>query len=565
MEIDLATKDTSWWVYTLPAFLGSEILIDGYVLFSLVMAFVTLGILTWAFAVGGVAWKNGRNRRGHRLIPGPRGLPVFGSLLTLCRGLAHRTLASMACSRDNTQLMAFSLGSTPVVVASDPHTAREILTSIHFADRPIKLSAKSLMFSRAIGFAPSGTYWRLLRRIASGHLFSPRRISAHESLRQLECSTMLRDITNEQELNGFVSLRKHLQFASLNNIMGSVFGKRYDMVHDSQDLEELRGMVREGFELLGAFNWCDYLPWLSYFYDPFRINERCLKLVPRVRKLVKGIIEEHRISKSRNVGDSCDFVDVLLSLDGEEKLQDDDMVAVLWVRVFFFYSFTTIYHPIFSILWKLNDSLNLVLQEMIFRGTDTTALLTEWVMAELVLHPEIQEKLHSELDMAVKDGSLAALTDADVEKLPYLQAVVKETLRVHPPGPLLSWARLSTSDVQLNNGMVIPANTTAMVNMWAITHDPNVWEDPLEFKPERFIEADVDVRGNDLRLAPFGAGRRVCPGKKLGLVTVTLWVAKLVHCFKWNRDVDHPVDLSEVLKLSCEMKYPLHAVAVGRK
>ncbi|KAJ6774947.1 CYTOCHROME P450 FAMILY 78 PROTEIN [Salix purpurea] len=457
------------------------------------MAFVTLAVLTWAFAVGGVAWKNGRNHRGHRFIPGPRGLPIFGSLLTLSRGLAHRTLASMAWSRDSTQLMALSLGSTPVVVASDPHTAREILTSIHFADRPIKQSAKSLMFSRAIGFAPNGTYWRLLRRIASGHL-------------------------------------KHLQFASLNNIMGSVFGKRYSMEHDSQDLEELRGIVREGFELLGAFNWCDYLPWLNYFYDPLRINERCLKLVPRVRKLVKGIIEEHRNSESGKGGDSCDFVDVLLSLEGQEKLEDDDMVAVLW--------------------------------EMIFRGTDTTALLTEWVMAEVVLHPEVQEKLHSELDMAAKDGSLA---DADVAKLPYLQAVVKETLRVHPPGPLLSWARLSTSDVQLSNGMVIPANTTAMVNMWAITHDPHVWEDPLEFKPERFIEADVDVRGNDLRLAPFGAGRRVCPGKNLGLVTVTLWVAKLVHSFKWKQDVDHPVDLGEVLKLSCEMKYPLCAVAMQRK
>ncbi|KAJ6413521.1 hypothetical protein OIU84_006341 [Salix udensis] len=530
MEIDLVTKDTSWWVFTLPAFLGSKILIDGYFLFSLTMAFATLAVLTWAFAVGGVAWKNGRNHRGHRFIPGPRGLPIFGSLLTLSRGLAHRTLASMAWSRDSTQLMALSLGSTPVVVASDPHTAREILTSIHFADRPIKQSAKSLMFSRAIGFAPNGTYWRLLRRIASGHLFSPRRILAHESLRQLECSTMLRAITNEQKQNGFVSLRKHLQFASLNNIMGSVFGKRYSMEHDSQDLEELRGMVREGFELLGAFNWCDYLPWLNYFYDPLRINERCLKLVPRVRKLVKGIIEEHRNSESGKGGDSCDFVDVLLSLEGQEKLEDDDMVAVLW--------------------------------EMIFRGTDTTALLTEWVMAEVVLHPEVQEKLHSELDMAAKDGSLA---DADVAKLPYLQAVVKETLRVHPPGPLLSWARLSTSDVQLSNGMVIPANTTAMVNMWAITHDPHVWEDPLEFKPERFIEADVDVRGNDLRLAPFGAGRRVCPGKNLGLVTVTLWVAKLVHSFEWKQDVDHPVDLGEVLKLSCEMKYPLHAVAIPRK
>lgn len=198
---------------------------------------------------------------------------------------------------------------------------------------------------------------------------------------------------------------------------------------------------------------------------------------------------------------------------------------------------------------------------MIFRGTDTTALLTEWVMAELILHPEVQEKLYQEIGSAVGNKTV---TDADVAGLPYLQSVVKETLRVHPPGPLLSWARLSTSDVQLSNGMLIPAKTTAMVNMWAITHDPKVWEDPLEFKPERFLEADVDVRGCDLRLAPFGAGRRVCPGKNLGLVTVNLWVAKLVQGFTWVQDGSNPVDLSEVLKLSCEMKYPLHAIAVPR-
>lgn len=203
---------------------------------------------------------------------------------------------------------------------------------------------------------------------------------------------------------------------------------------------------------------------------------------------------------------------------------------------------------------------------MIFRGTDTTALLTEWVMAELVLHPDIQSKLRDELDIAV--GGNRTVTDADVAKLPYLQAVVKETLRVHPPGPLLSWARLSTSDVQLSNGMLIPSNTTAMVNMWAITHDSHVWDEPLSFKPERFAEsdggADVDVRGGDLRLAPFGAGRRVCPGKNLGMVTVTLWVAKLVHHFEWVQDVANPVNLSELLKLSCEMKCPLFAVALPR-
>ena len=200
---------------------------------------------------------------------------------------------------------------------------------------------------------------------------------------------------------------------------------------------------------------------------------------------------------------------------------------------------------------------------MIYRGPDTTALLTEWVMAELVLHPEVQAKLQLEIDSATRNKTL---TDADVAKLPYLQAVVKETLRIHPPGPLLSWARLSTSDVQLSNGMLVPANTTAMVNMWAITHDPKVWKDPVEFKPERFLEAEVDVRGGDLRLAPFGAGRRVCPGKNLGLVTVQLWVAKLMQGFKWVQDsVAHPVDLSEVLKLSCEMKFPLHAIAVERE
>ncbi|XP_028783247.1 cytochrome P450 78A7-like [Neltuma alba] len=532
-----ATKPANLWVFTLPAFLGAEHFVgDAYALLSIFLAFLAIGLLTWAFSRGGLAWKNGRNSRGRVPIPGPRGLPVFGSLFSLSRGLAHRSLAAMAWARDNTQLMAFSLGlSTPVVVASDPTTAREILTSPHFADRPLKQSAKSLMFSRAIGFAPNGSYWRLLRRIASSHLFAPRRIIAHEKGRQLECAAMLRNIANEQKQLGTVSLRKHLQAASLNNIMGSVFGKRYDPSIKSEELKELEDMVREGFELLGAFNWSDYLPWLSAIYDPHHINERCSKLVPRVRKFVGAIIEEHRAAKSGKPTDNDDFVDVLLSLEGEDKLEEDDMIAVLW--------------------------------EMVFRGTDTTALLTEWAMAELILNPKVQDKLYSEIYGIVGDEGI--VTDADVARMPYLQAVVKESLRVHPPGPLLSWARLSTSDVHLSNGMVVPANTTAMVNMWAMTHDPRVWDSPLEFSPERFVEneggADVDVRGSDLRLAPFGAGRRVCPGKNLGLVTVSLWVAKLVQRFKWVQDPTRPVDLSEVLKLSCEMKHPLHAMAVERR
>ncbi|PKI69964.1 hypothetical protein CRG98_009839 [Punica granatum] len=506
-----------------------------FVLFCIFMMTLSIGLVTRAVTAGGPAWKNGRNHFGKVPIPRPRGLPFFGSLFSTSHGLAHRTLAHMASSRAATQLMAFSLGSTPVVVASEPHMAREILTSPNFADRPLKQSAKSLLFGRAIGFAPNGTYWRLLRRISSAHLFAPKRIAAHEPGRQLDCAFMLDAIAKEQSAHVVVVLRKHLQAAALNNIMGTVFGKRYNFSCSNSEVEELRQIVREGFELLGAFNWSDHLPWLNYFCDPFQIKKRCSALVPRVRKFVIGIIKEHRLKRlpGNNLSDSSDFVDVLLSLGGEEKLSENDMVAVLW--------------------------------EMIFRGTDTIALLTEWIMAELVLNPYVQTKLRQELDSVV--GSML-FKDAEVAKLPYLRAVVKETLRMHPPGPLLSWARLSTSDVQLSNGMVVPANTTAMVNMWAITHDPNLWEDPLVFRPERFLTSsggvDIDVRGVDLRLAPFGAGRRSCPGKNLGLVTVSLWVAKLVHHFKWVQDEARPVDLSEVLKLSCEMKTPLAAIAVPR-
>ncbi|XP_068638785.1 cytochrome P450 78A7-like [Aristolochia californica] len=538
MEVGLgvgSSQDTSWWVFTIPAFLGTENLFDGLVVVAVLLAFVSVGVLSWAFTTGGTAWKNGRNQLGRAAIPGARGLPVFGSLLALSHGLAHRSLAAMASSRAATKLMAFSLGSTPVVVASDPVTAKEILTSPHFADRPLKQSAKQLMFTRAIGFAPNGEYWRMLRRVASSHLFSPRRIFAHEAGRQQDSLAMLAAVAREQTLRGFVLLRPHLQAAALNNIMGSVFGRRYDPAGVSEEARELKEMVKEGFELLGAFNWSDFLPWLNWFHDPFGISKRCAALVPRVRKLVKGIIDEHKARAfNKHEDDNSDFVDVLLSFDGAEKLEEDDMVAVLW--------------------------------EMVFRGTDTTALLTEWTMAELVLNQDVQAKLQEELDTVV--GPSRGVTDADVARLPYLQAVVKESLRVHPPGPLLSWARLSTSDVHLSNGMVIPSRTTAMVNMWAITHDEKVWTNPLQFNPDRFLPSaggeNVDVRGNDLRLAPFGAGRRVCPGKNLGLVTVSLWIAKLVHHFEWVPAEQLSIDLGEVLKLSCEMKKPLHAVAVPR-
>lgn len=187
------------------------------------------------------------------------------------------------------------------------------------------------------------------------------------------------------------------------------------------------------------------------------------------------------------------------------------------------------------------------------------AILLEWIMARIVLHQDIQTKVQNEIDTWV--GRDRHVEDSDIPNLPYLQAIVKEVLRMHPPGPLLSWARLAVHDVHVDK-VFVPAGTTAMVNMWAITHDPTIWKNPWTFKPERFIEEDVPILGSDLRLAPFGSGRRVCPGKALGLATVHLWLARLLHRFRWLPA--EPVDLSETLKLSLEMKKPLTCRVVPR-
>ncbi|XP_024540290.1 cytochrome P450 78A4 [Selaginella moellendorffii] len=530
-----------WWILTLP-FFPRHLATDHACRFVaaavavLVLAAVSAILAAW-LVPGGNAW--GRTLRKKQTIPGPRGWPVLG-VLTEMEGQAHRKLAKLADRYHAKGLMAFGLGNTRVIITSKPEVARELLNSSEFADRPLKQSAQQLLFGRAIGFAPYGDYWRNLRRIASNYLFSPRQIAAHEPSRQAETSRMIEAMsTFAADNHGLVRVRDFLQRASLNNIMQTVFGRSFE--DGSEDAARLSGMVREGFELLGAFNWADHLPALKAV-DPQNILQRCAVLVPQVTRFVQRIIDEHRQSDDKKVGEA-DFVDVLLSLDGEDKLEDADMIAVLWVTSFKASKSASVF------FYDLRG----VLQEMIFRGTDTVALLTEWILAELVLHPEIQSKLRHEITSIVGKSKVA---ESDLQKMVFLQAVVKETLRMHPPGPLLSWARLAIHDVSLS-GHHVPAGTTAMVNMWSITHDPSIWSEPEKFNPERFLEQDVDVKGTDLRLAPFGAGRRVCPGRALGLATVLLWTARLVHKFEFQVDPAHPVDLTEVLKLSSEMVKPL--------
>ncbi|KAG0554520.1 hypothetical protein KC19_12G097300 [Ceratodon purpureus] len=322
-----------WWLFAVPMLKkqGRSSLAEAYTNLNGVVILVVLGVISACALLvcwvrpGGPAWGS---LKGKLTIPGPRGYPVIGSLMEM-GALAHRRLAELEIIRKATSLMALSFGETRVVIASEPETLREILQSSAFADRPLKQSAQHLLFGRAIGFAPYGDYWSSLRRIAANYLFAPRWIVAHEKARLAEVEVMLDAIERDVKATGWVQVRQHLQRASLKNIMSSVFGRRYDFASGSEEADQLGAMVKEGFELLGAFNWADHLPALKCF-DAQNIHQRCAALVPRVSASVQKIIDEHRERREAHAGESydTDSVDVSLGLSGDEK--HEDMIAMLW-------------------------------------------------------------------------------------------------------------------------------------------------------------------------------------------------------------------------------------------
>lgn len=198
---------------------------------------------------------------------------------------------------------------------------------------------------------------------------------------------------------------------------------------------------------------------------------------------------------------------------------------------------------------------------MLTAGADTTAITIEWAMAEMIRCPTVKEKVQDELDSVVGSGRL--MSDADIPKLPFLQCVLKEALRLHPPTPLMLPHKASES-VQVG-GYKVPKGATVYVNVQAIARDPANWSNPDEFRPERFLVEETDVKGQDFRVLPFGSGRRVCPAAQLSLNMMTLALGSLLHCFSWTSSTPREhIDMTEKPGLVCYMKAPLQALASSR-
>lgn len=199
------------------------------------------------------------------------------------------------------------------------------------------------------------------------------------------------------------------------------------------------------------------------------------------------------------------------------------------------------------------------MQDVFVGGTDTMTTVLEWTMAELLRHPYIMEKLQKEAREILQDKQ--NIRHEDVERMLYLKAVVKETLRYHPPLPLLV-PRVAREDVKVQ-GFDIPTGTKVMINVWAIGRDPISWDEPGKFMPERFLNSSIDFKGQDFELIPFGAGRRGCPGISFAGATIELVLANLVHNFNWklaDGAEGKDLDMSECPGATVRRAAPLLAV-----
>ncbi|KAG0499467.1 hypothetical protein HPP92_003706 [Vanilla planifolia] len=476
-----------------------------------------------------------------RLPPGPPRWPIVGNLLQLGR-LPHRDLARF-CSVYG-PLVYLRLGDVDAVTTDDPNVIREILLRQDdaFASRPWTVAAAHLAYGCGdVALAPMGSHWKRMRRICVEHLLTSKRLESFTAHRAEEARHMVRDVWSRTMAGEAVDLRQVLGAFSMNNVTRMLLGKQYfgPASAGRREAMEFMGITHELFRLLGIIYIGDYLPAWRWI-DPSRCEKRMREVEKKVDDFHQKIIEEHR-KRRREAGveHELDFVDVLLSLpgeDGKERLDDKEIKALM--------------------------------QDMIAAATDTSSVTNEWAMAELIRHPRVLRKAQAELDAVV--GRDRQVRDSDLFRLPYLRCVVRETFRLHPAGPFLI-PHQSLRPTRLL-GFSLPARTRVFINTHALGRNPHVWGagDLEEFRPERHEKGrgqGGDQPREDFAILPFGAGRRRCPGAGLGVVMVLLALATLLHGFEWAPpDGLRPeaIDVVEVYGMTMPRATPLRAVATPR-
>ncbi|KAK2373012.1 hypothetical protein P8452_46189 [Trifolium repens] len=468
--------------------------------------------------------------------PGPKGLPFIGNMLMMDQ-LTHRGLANIA--KQYGGIFHLRMGFLHMVAISDADAARQVLQVQDniFSNRPATIAIKYLTYDRAdMVFAHYGPFWRQMRKLCVMKLFSRKHAESWQSVRD-EVDHAVQTVSDN--MGNPVNIGELVFNLTKNIIYRAAFGSSS---REGQD--EFIGILQEFSKLFGAFNISDFLPCLGAI-DPQGLNARLVKARKALDSFIDKIIDEH-MQKNNDVGnEETDMVDELLAFYSEEgKLnnESDDLQSFIKLT---------------------KDNIKAIIMDVMFGGTETVASAVEWAMAELMKSPKDLKKVQQELDEVV--GLTRRVEESDFEKLTYLKCVLKETLRLHPPVPLLLHETAENATV---NGYFIPKCARVMINVWAIGRDKNCWEEPESFKPSRFLKPGMpDFKGCHFEFIPFGSGRRSCPGMQLGLYALDLAVTHLLHCFNWELpDGMKPseMDMSDVFGLTAPKASRLVAIPTKR-
>lgn len=305
---------------------------------------------------------------------------------------------------------------------------------------------------------------------------------------------------------------------------------------------QLIQVVKELVELGGKFNLAD-MGWLFKKLDLQGYRKLLKSVRSKYDVIIERIIKEHEESRRKKKD---------MQKDDEAEAEGDLLDILL-----------DIYEDPNSEIRLTRENIKAFFLNIFGAGTDTSSLTVTWALAELMNHPDIMKKARKEIDSVVGKGRL--VEESDIPNLPYVESIVKETFRLHPTGTIIS--RQATQECKVN-GYVIPAKTSLIVNVWSIGRDPEYWEYPLEFRPERFMtdegRSEMSLKAQNFELLVFGAGRRMCPGVSLATKVVPTALAAMIQCFEWKLAHEGEVDMEEKPGLGLPRANPLLCIAVPR-
>ncbi|XP_028755500.1 cytochrome P450 71A1-like [Neltuma alba] len=459
----------------------------------------------WCLIFIVLAFKLTRKRTKPNFPPSPPKLPIIGNLHQISTPF-HQSLRSLSSKYG--PLMLLHLGQVPTVVVSSADLAREMAKTsndIVFSSRRSITAAKILFYGcNDVISAPYGEGWKLRRKISITEFLSPRKVKSFQYISEEEVSNLVNKIRDEARnskndgLPVSVNLIQML-IETLNNVLcRCIFGHKCET--SDGESSRLREIMMEMMHEFGEFSFGDFFPSL-WWMDCFK------GLIPKMKATSKELealilheIEQHKSKRRNNTHENKDLLDILLELQQNGIIRSDLSLV----------------------------SIKAIIVNMFAAGIDTTSTTMEWAMAEMMKHAEKMKRAQEEVRGIV--GYKTRIDETDVNQMRYLKCVVKETLRLHPAGLI---PRETNNSVKLG-GHDIPPKTNILVNPFAIHRDPNHWERPEEFVPERFENSEVDFKGQDFEFIPFGFGRRGCPGLYFGVASVEYTLANLLYWFDWK-------------------------------